>query len=47
MNIKHVDRNGNNLPVMVFKSTTKAGKVIYQIGLSRKYPEGKYINGYI
>lgn len=47
MNIKHIDRNGNNLPVMVFKSQTKTGRVIYQIGVSRKDPEGKYINGYI
>ena len=39
MNIKHIDRNGNNLPVMVFKSQTKTGRVIYQIGVSRKDPE--------
>lgn len=49
MNIKNVNKNGENIPVMVFKND-KNDKVIYNIGLSRKIvkdDEEKWQNGYI
>ena len=49
MNIQNVNKNGENIPVMVFKND-KNDKVIYNIGLSRKIvkdEEEKWQNGYI
>lgn len=49
MNIKNVNKNGENIPVMVFKND-KNDRVIYNIGLSRKVTkdnEETWQNGYI
>lgn len=49
MNIQNVNKDGKNIPVMVFKND-KNERVIYNIGLSRKIvkdEEEKWQNGYI
>ena len=49
MNIKNVNKNGENKSVMVFKND-KNDRVIYNIGLSRKVTkdnEETWQNGYI
>lgn len=44
--LTHTNKEGNNLPVMVFKNI-RENKAYYNIGLSRKDIEGNYINGSI
>lgn len=46
MQIKNTNKNGDNIPVMVFKNVNN-DKTYYKIGLSKKNMEGKYINGYV
>lgn len=46
MNIKNVNKNGENIPVMVFKNI-RENKTYYNIGLSRKDMDGNYVNGNI
>lgn len=49
MNIRNENKNGERIPVMVFRNE-KDGKVTYNIGLSRKVMTGdkeEWKNGYI
>ena len=49
MNIKNVNKNGENIPVIVFRND-KEDKTIYNIGLSKKISIGdkqEWENGYI
>lgn len=46
MNLRNTDRNGIDIPVMVFKNE-RDGKKTYQIGLNKKGADGNYVNGYI
>lgn len=49
--LNNKDRNGNEIPVMVFRNDVKmpngAVRTLYKLGLSRKDLEGNYINGYV
>lgn len=49
MNIRNVNKDGNDMPVMVFRND-KDNRVIYNIGLSRKIikdDKEEWQNGYI
>ena len=46
MQIKNTNKNGDNIPVYVFKNVSN-DKTYYRIGLSKKNMEGNYINGYM
>lgn len=51
MQIVNVNKNGEAVPVMVFKNVSKDGKERYSIGISKKIEDGdgktKYDNTYI
>lgn len=44
LKITHTNKNGENIPVMVFRNE-RDGRVFYNIGLSRKKVDGLYENG--
>lgn len=46
MNVRNVNKNGGDMPVMVFKSEYN-GRVFYSLGLSKKDRNGTYYNGYM
>lgn len=46
MQIKNTNKNGDDIPVYVFKNVSN-DKTYYRIGLSKKDFEGNYINGYV
>lgn len=46
MQIKNTNKNGDNIPVYVFKNVNN-DRTYYRIGLSKKNMEGNYINGYM
>lgn len=46
MNVRNVNKNGGDIPVMVFKNEYN-GRVFYSLSLSKKDRNGTYYNGYM